>query len=380
MNDINPRAGKVPRFAKVIFFVLGFALTAGSLYAAWSPPPSVTPPTCPSGDPGCDAPVNVGNTFQLKEGNLMVNYPVSGPEAVTGLNVNGNLVVPFGNIGIGPLPVAPSSRLHIYAEPGAGTASIMEKIDFGPFVNRKILFGVTTGATNYIQSTQSADETQYRDVGLNPSGGNVGIGTPSPRGKLDITTTVVAPGTANDALVVGAGNVPYPTAPYGAHSSLVFKGVGTDSRVSIQEGGGFVRQYMNAYKDVTGFQKYQIGGTAATLERTSADVTGGSWSFWGAPNTGVAGDVITWTQAAYIGPNNNIWLSPRGNTTDFTINNSGNTTIGGTLTVTNTVTATNNMTATDFCVAGGGVCLSTVGGGGTIDGTGLANYIPKWTD
>src|SRR3989344_3835692 len=101
MNDINPRAGKLPRFAKVIFFVLGFALTAGSLYAAWSPPPSVTPPTCPSGDPGCDAPVNVGNTFQLKEGNLMVNYPVSGPEAVTGLNVNGDFLVPFGKVGIG---------------------------------------------------------------------------------------------------------------------------------------------------------------------------------------------------------------------------------------------------------------------------------------
>jgi|SRR3989344_1457100 len=58
------------------FLVLSIALTlalgANYLYAAWSGPPSGTPPTCPAGYAGCDAPINVGATTQTKTGNLTV--------------------------------------------------------------------------------------------------------------------------------------------------------------------------------------------------------------------------------------------------------------------------------------------------------------------
>lgn len=85
----------------IIFF--GLALTIGTLYA-WNPPPSGVPPTCPSGQPGCDAPINVGNTFQSKDGNLTVN--ALGTFA-TGFSV------PFGKVGIGT--ASPAGKLAVYS-------------------------------------------------------------------------------------------------------------------------------------------------------------------------------------------------------------------------------------------------------------------------
>ncbi len=43
-------------------------LVIGMQYVFASPPASATPPACPSGQPGCDAPVNVGGTDQSKIG------------------------------------------------------------------------------------------------------------------------------------------------------------------------------------------------------------------------------------------------------------------------------------------------------------------------
>jgi hypothetical protein len=56
-------------------FLTSFAITLGVLaagvaLAAWSGPPSGTPPNCPTGSAGCDAPLNVSGTYQSKSGNL----------------------------------------------------------------------------------------------------------------------------------------------------------------------------------------------------------------------------------------------------------------------------------------------------------------------
>lgn len=75
MNTQNP----VPRFIKIALIISGLALATGTLYAQWSPPPPGTAPTCPTGTPGCDVPINVGGITQIKDGNLtvgLVSYPI----------------------------------------------------------------------------------------------------------------------------------------------------------------------------------------------------------------------------------------------------------------------------------------------------------------
>jgi len=64
--------------------------------------PSSTPPTCPSGEPGCDAPLNVGPNSQQKIGPLTLNTG----GADTGLFIDYNpLDLTTGRVGIGiPIP------------------------------------------------------------------------------------------------------------------------------------------------------------------------------------------------------------------------------------------------------------------------------------
>ena len=54
--------------------ILAVALVAGlGFIQAWTGPPAGTPPACPSGSVGCDAPVNVSSNAQTKVGNFRTN-------------------------------------------------------------------------------------------------------------------------------------------------------------------------------------------------------------------------------------------------------------------------------------------------------------------
>jgi len=76
------------RIAATVGVTLGaFAIAA---FAQWTAPPG-TPPTCPSGAPGCDAPINVGEANQLKLGTLSINTSLVSP-ATIGLNVFGQSI------------------------------------------------------------------------------------------------------------------------------------------------------------------------------------------------------------------------------------------------------------------------------------------------
>lgn len=102
---------------------------------------------------------------------------------------NSNLFWDDTNNFLGVGTNSPSAVLHVANAGAPSSASILQKLDYGASVNRKMLFGVTTGATLYVQGSQSADETQYRDIAINPSGGNVSIGTATANKLLTISGT-----------------------------------------------------------------------------------------------------------------------------------------------------------------------------------------------
>ncbi len=84
----------------VIFITLGLSISLQSLLASWSVP-TLPAPGCNSGDPGCDAPLNISNTAQQKAGMLLLN---------TGGSANG-LIVQSGNVGIGT--TSPAQALDV---------------------------------------------------------------------------------------------------------------------------------------------------------------------------------------------------------------------------------------------------------------------------
>jgi hypothetical protein len=113
--------------------VVALFLVVGTSYLlAWSGPPSTgTPPTnCTAGYPGCDAPLNVGNTVQTKLGSLVLNT-ASSPFAT-------GFVVLNGNVGIGTS--SPSAKLGI-----AGKLQIFD----GTQGAGKILISDTNGLASW---------------------------------------------------------------------------------------------------------------------------------------------------------------------------------------------------------------------------------------
>jgi len=83
-----------------VFLALGLSISIQSLLAAWSPP-AASPPSCTTGDAGCDAPLNISATAQQKAGMLLLN---------TGGSANG-LIVQSGKVGIGE--ISPIETLHV---------------------------------------------------------------------------------------------------------------------------------------------------------------------------------------------------------------------------------------------------------------------------
>ena len=184
-------------FIIAIFLVLSLSVSFQSLLAAWTAP-LANPPTCATGDPGCDAPLNAGPLIQPKSGALWLN--------TNGLSPYG-LIVESGNVGIGT--TGPLSKLDVnghirtsggptfHTGWGVGTSGWETRPnDAGNTYGFNNHYGISFTAHSYYGGIRFYN--QGSNTGTYPylsdatmvmaiTDGNVGIGTTNPyRGKLHI--------------------------------------------------------------------------------------------------------------------------------------------------------------------------------------------------
>lgn len=96
---MKTKTNKLLTLATII--IASFFVSTIFTFADWTAPVS-DPPTCNSGDPGCDAPITTG-AGQIKDGGLAVaTYPST---------ITNGFLVQYGNVGIGTL--SPASKLTI---------------------------------------------------------------------------------------------------------------------------------------------------------------------------------------------------------------------------------------------------------------------------
>lgn len=113
MNTANRIAYKTAVLAGLI--IGAFTLSAA---ADWTAPLDV-PPSCTSGNPGCDAPLTVGNTMQTKVGALTLN--------TSGSPFQYGLIVANGTVGIRTASPDTSTALDVESAPiKAGGGLILE--------------------------------------------------------------------------------------------------------------------------------------------------------------------------------------------------------------------------------------------------------------
>ncbi|KKS35298.1 MAG: putative outer membrane protein [Parcubacteria group bacterium GW2011_GWC2_42_12] len=200
-----------------IILTLGLSISGQSLLAEWTAPVN-NPPACIIGNPGCDAPVNVSATPQIKAGALWLNTNVVSPYG---------LIVENGKVGIGlGAGVFPDVQLQVNGggltgsgindvlRLSGGTMTTVNDATGLLFIQRDVNndYGAAIRLVN-TQSTpawlnprldfavQNPDTNTQANIGVKMSilgNGNVGIGTTGPSTKLEVagSTEVPALGTA----------------------------------------------------------------------------------------------------------------------------------------------------------------------------------------
>ena len=162
-------------FASAVILTLGLSISFQSLLAAWTAP-LANPSICISGNPGCDAPLNAGPLSQSKLGALRIvnqNYPAS-PYG---------LIVEKGKVGIGT--TNPGAKLELSAS-GVNAANLRLTNTYSGGKAWELQTGISGVSDAYFGIKNITDNLQTLVI---TNTGKVGIGTASPRAKLDVGDT-----------------------------------------------------------------------------------------------------------------------------------------------------------------------------------------------
>ena len=308
---------------KFLGLTLGIALSIFAISLAvyaWTAP-TATPPTCPAGSPGCDAPVHVGTTTQTKVGALGVGGVFTANSAV-------HLAVGGGNVGIGT--AVPGARLQVTGVRNSiiSTTTAVSKIGGGDvhlYTN-----AMNSGSWGVWMQVLN-DAGGLFPLALNPSGGNVGIGTSDPTARLDIEGQIRIRGgspAAGRVLTSGADGTATWTVPAGglptgttgqtlrhdgtnwvANSALFNNGtnigIGTTVPGERLEVAGNIRLAgASPTHRITNLASPIAANDAATRAYVDANVGGGgvliTWGWWEGNNpaagTGAPACPSGWTQ------------------------------------------------------------------------------------
>jgi hypothetical protein len=204
---------------------------------------------------------------------------------------------------------------------GVGITSPVQKLHVGGSI------GIQAGGNAFIGTVdnyQLSIRTDNTDRIVIDTSGRVGMGgITSPQASLHVG--------GGESIYFGIGSIAYPTTPASGGGALVNKGIYSDFRIVSSDGTGRVNMYWNAYNDSSGGgHKYIVSNEPACRFLQGVNGTTGCYfGFYGAP-AGTAGNTISWTQVAELASGADVWLSPRGTSSDFYIDSSGNVGIGTT--------------------------------------------------
>jgi hypothetical protein len=181
-----------------------------------------------------------GLTVSSGGANISPGLGVNGPLGVTGaldvkggVTISGGLTVTTGNIGIGTS--TPSFNLNIDPKCQGGILIGNPNTSKGGFTSLRIQISAEKDGHSELQSIKKSG-SEWGDLCLNPISGNVGVGTATPRSKLEV---------AGDVLIVGNVGVGTATPQSKLH-------VAGDVQVDGAAGIGWlhVREWMDVKKGV----------------------------------------------------------------------------------------------------------------------------------